>query len=123
MDLRALLRALAAGRIAVGAALVLAPRKAGRRWIGDTADDRAVMVFTRALGVRDLALGAGALTALETGKPARQWTMWGAASDVIDFVATVLAIRRIGFFRALPTLLIAGTAAVVGVAASNELDE
>jgi hypothetical protein len=123
MDLRALLRALAAGRVVVGSSLVVAPRFTGRRWIGETADDRAVMVFTRALGIRDLALGVGSLSALTNGEPAKQWTLLSAASDAVDFAATMLAVRRIGLRRAVPVLLVAGTAAAIGVAAAGELDE
>jgi hypothetical protein len=46
---RGLALAQARGRIALGAALVLAPGLAGRLWIGEDARQRAVKVFTRAL--------------------------------------------------------------------------
>jgi hypothetical protein len=40
----------ARGRMAIGAALVLAPRLAGPMWIGRDADSRAVNVLARGLG-------------------------------------------------------------------------
>ncbi|MDQ3741665.1 MAG: hypothetical protein M3389_12065, partial [Actinomycetota bacterium] len=50
-------RALAFGRIAIGAACVVAPRSAGAMWIGADALRPGTTVFTRALGARDVLLG------------------------------------------------------------------
>ena len=91
MDPRDLARSQARGRVAIGAALVLAPGLAGRMWIGEDAARRAVKVFTRALGVRDLAIGLGVLLALERGAPVRGWLEAGTLSDAVDVAATLLA--------------------------------
>ncbi len=122
MDHRQLVRSLAAGRIAVGAALTIAPGFAGRSWIGPTASQPEVKVMTRAMGVRDLALGAGTLHAIESGEPAKTWVLLGAASDAVDFAATVIAIRRLGLRRALPVMVVAATAATFGFLASDHLE-
>src|SRR4051794_3379514 len=91
MEARELALSQARGRIAVGAALVLFPGWGGRRWIGEAAGDPAVKLVTRALGVRDLAIGLGAVIALDRGAPARGWLEAGALSDVVDLVATLVA--------------------------------
>jgi hypothetical protein len=55
--------ALAFNRVLFGIGYLLAPEQTGSNWIGKAARDPRTSVFTRALGARDLALGAGALAA------------------------------------------------------------
>lgn len=121
VDHRQLLRLMAAGRIAVGAALTVAPGVSGRAWIGAAATDPPVKVMTRAMGIRDLALGLGTLRAIEDGQPLRPWAVLGAMSDAVDAAATLLALRRLGP-GALPVLATATVAAVAGVASLEHLD-
>ncbi len=122
MDYRQLVRSLAAGRIAVGTALTLAPGFAGGQWLGPAAKTPEVKVIIRAMGVRDLALGAGTLHAIEAGEPAKTWVLMGALSDAVDLAATAIAIRRLGVRRALPVMVVAATAATLSVLASDQLD-
>ena len=85
----ALVRALAAGRVVVGIAMILQPEAAVRGWIGGrAASDGGTRVMTQAFGARDLSLGAGALAALVSGRDARDWVLAGAFSDAVDLVAT-----------------------------------
>ena len=70
---------VAAGRVALGVTALAWPSVPARPWVGAAADDVAARVFGRALGARDLALGLGALAALqgpaaEAGS-ARAWAM------------------------------------------------
>ncbi len=122
MDHRQLARALAYGRITLGAALVVAPGTAGRPWIGEVARQPAVKVFSRALGVRDLALGVGALEALDGDAPVRPWVTMAMISDLVDLVATGLAIRSLGARRALPVMIVAAAGAAAGYAARDQVD-
>ena len=122
MDYRQLVRMLAAGRVVVGATLTLAPGFAGGQWIGEVAKRPEAKVMIRAMGARDMALGAGALKALESGEPARTWVLMGALSDAVDFVATAVTLRRLGARRALPVLIVAATAATLGAIAADQLD-
>jgi hypothetical protein len=78
-------------RIAIGAAFVIFPGIAGRMWIGSDAARRPVKVFARAFGVRDLAIGLGAVIALDRGTPVRGWIEAGALSDGVDTLATLFA--------------------------------
>jgi hypothetical protein len=88
----ALIRGLAIGRIAFGAAMLLKPEAAVRGWIGRRAASHGgTRTVTQAFGARDLSLGAGALAALTSGRDARDWVIAGAFSDLADFAATLTA--------------------------------
>ena len=85
--------------MALGVAALAWPSIPARPWVGAAADDLAARVFGRALGARDLALGLGALAALqrpaaESG-PASAWISAGALSDALDVVASLSAWREL----------------------------
>src|SRR4051812_43480267 len=122
MDHYQLVRAIAVGRVAVGASLIALPGFARRQWIGDAAADRRTKVMIRAFGVRDLALGAGTLQAIDRGQPARPWVMMSAVSDAVDLAATALALRSLGARRALPVMVVAAAAAVGGLVATEHVE-
>ncbi|CAA9463742.1 MAG: hypothetical protein AVDCRST_MAG38-422, partial [uncultured Solirubrobacteraceae bacterium] len=93
MDLLVPATALAAGRVAYGGGLALAPGPFAGVWIGSRARDPRTQVMCRGLGVRDLALGAGALLALrrdDLGRP-RWWFAAAALTDATDLLATLVA--------------------------------
>jgi hypothetical protein len=90
--MRNLVRGLALGRIAFGAAMLLKPEEAMRGWIGGRAASYGgTQTVTRGFGARDLSLGAGALAALMAGRDARDWVLAGAVGDLGDLVATATA--------------------------------
>jgi len=78
------------GRAVIGAAMTAAPTLATRGWIGDDAATPGGKVIGRALGIRDLVLGAGLVQALESGAPTRGWIAAAAAADAVDAAATLL---------------------------------
>jgi hypothetical protein len=96
----------ARGRIAVGAAFLVAPSLAGRLWVGADAERPGARVLGRAFGARDLALGLGVVIALDRGAPVRGWLEASALSDAADFTAGLLA------SDALPRLLRPGLLAL-----------
>jgi hypothetical protein len=122
MDYRQLVRALAYGRIAVGASLMVAPGTAGRSWVGESARLPEVKVMARAFGIRDLAFGVGTLDALRGDAPARTWVTLGMASDLVDLAATTVALRGLGARRALPVMVVAASAAALGYLARDQVD-
>src|SRR5918992_41210 len=95
MEPRDLAIAQARGRIAVGAAFLVAPSLAGRLWVGGEARRPGAKVLGRAFGARDLALGLGIVIGLDRGTPVRGWLEASALADATDFVATVLARRSL----------------------------
>jgi hypothetical protein len=114
-----LVRALALGRIAAGAAFLLQPEAAVRGWIGPRAASYGgTRVVTQAFGARDLSLGAGALAALVSGKDARDWVLAGAFADVADLVATTTG-EDIPLTGKLVVAALAGSAIAVSAAYLN----
>jgi hypothetical protein len=112
--------AVAVGRVALGVTALAWPSIPARPWVGAAADDVAARVFGRALGARDLALGLGALAALqgpaaETGS-ARAWVAAGALSDALDVVASVSSWRELPRVTRWLVAASAGGAALTGAA-------
>lgn len=92
MSPRTLVAGIALGRLALGAALLVAPRKVvGPGWIGAEAERPVPGVLLRAVGARDVALAAGTLLALKQGASLKPWVAGGALADGADFVSTLAA--------------------------------
>jgi hypothetical protein len=111
---------VAAGRVALGVTALAWPSVPARPWVGAAADDVAARVFGRALGARDLALGLGALAALqgptaEAGS-ARAWVAAGALSDALDVAASVASWRELPKVTRWLVAASAGGAALAGAA-------
>jgi hypothetical protein len=120
---RLLARGLAAGRVAVGIALVAAPDTATRQWLGDaTADDPARQIAVRGLGARDVVLGVGTLVALRSGGDLRRAAHWleaGVVADLADAASTAVT-EDLDTSRA-PGIVIALGAAALGLALRTRL--
>lgn len=117
MNQRPILTALGAVRAGVGGALIVAPSFAGQIWVGQDAAGAGTRVIARAIGARDVVLGARLLTALRRGdlEDAATHARTGVLSDVADVVATVIAARELAGHRRWAMPLIA--AAVGGAGA------
>ena len=92
---RRLALGLAAMRAGLGVTALAAPTLASRPWIGEDAARAGTRLFGRAMGGRDLALGAGALLAARSGLPVRGWVAAGALADLSDTVATATSYRHL----------------------------
>jgi hypothetical protein len=103
--------ALAAGRLALGAAVLAAPEQVTARWLGTHAAHPAVRYLARSLGVRDLALGVLVLQTLDDPELGPRAQAACAVVDSVDALATLAARSD------LPPAGMAGTVAVAGVAA------
>jgi len=88
MELRQAIRQTGAGRIGMGAALLAKPDIA-YGWIGGEADGRGAQVLIRALGIRDLVIGAGVAAKAGDSKGLRPWLLAGIAADAVDLAATL----------------------------------
>lgn len=108
-------RAVSLARVGLGAGLVLAPRLAGRGWLGASEASRpATGVVLRAHGVRDAIIGAIALHTLD-GAAGPRYLRVAAVCDVVDLCAT-LAARR-----ALPALGVGSVAAMAAGAVAAQV--
>ena len=122
--LRTLATGLAVNRILFGVNFLRSPTRAGRLWVGGRAARRPEnRVFGRALGARDLALGLGALRALQEGDDAaaRAWMAGHALSDGADLIATLTARRELPAGPAAFALAMAGASTAIGAAAAVRL--
>ena len=115
--------AVAVGRVALGVTALAWPSVPARPWVGAAADDVAAQVFGRALGARDLALGLGALAALQGpgAGSARAWVAAGALSDALDVVASVSSWDELPRITRWLVAASAGGAALAGAAGSLAL--
>ena len=113
---------VAAGRVALGLTILGWPAVPARPWVGASADDLAARVFGRALGGRDLALGLGALAALQGPRAepgsAAAWVAAGALSDALDVAASVASWRELPRVTRWLVAASAGGAALTGAAAA-----
>jgi hypothetical protein len=88
-------------RTAVGAALIVAP-KVPMRFSGGEEPTGASVLLMRTIGIRDLVLGLGTVTAARSdegsdgGDGVRRWTSMAMASDSIDTVVSLASFRSIG---------------------------
>ena len=96
---RALSTVVAAGRVGIGAAMLARPARFGRPWLGAAAETGGGGVAVRALGARDLTLGALTAAALggRFGSPSSTVALVAASGfcDLADGVALVAARREV----------------------------
>lgn len=102
-------------RLGVGVALVAAPGRAGRVWVGPGADGPGSLVFARALGARDVALGLRILDGVRKGEPVRHWVAAGFAADAADVAATLIAGRHLTPQRRIAMPVVAGAVGLLGI--------
>ena len=112
--LRVLAALVSLGRAVLGAAFIAQPKLLDDAWVGKVARHPGAQVLTRAVGARDLTVGAGGLQAVARGDgSARPWLRAGAACDAVDFGATFTAGRRIPRDARRSVLVIAAVAGVL----------
>jgi hypothetical protein len=115
MDVASLAHDQAVNRVVMGTGLTLFPGLFGQVWAGPEARDARSQVLARALGARDLALGAAALLALRDGDP--EWVRRSFAAqafaDAVDLAAIAASWSRLPLsVRLIGSTMAAGSAAV-----------
>jgi len=105
------LTTLSAIRIAVGLGAYATPNVAAKIFGLDPAANPQASYLGRLFGVRDIALGTGALSADEPSR--KLWVRLGVLCDVADVGAAVIAARNGSVTKV--TGLLAGGTALVGV--------
>lgn len=91
-DWRKTVRSVGAGwgaaRALLGVMAITRPPSVSRPWVGEDAYTTGGAVFAKALGARDVALGAGTVVAALSGRGFPLWALASAAADVGDTLAT-----------------------------------
>jgi hypothetical protein len=122
MDARSIARLHALGRVAVGAAYVVAPGLAARAWIGESGERPGVGVLSAAFGARDAAIGLGILRAATAGYGARPWVRAGVLADGVDLVATLRSRDEVPPVALVGVTLLAAGSMAAGLWLARELD-
>lgn len=119
---KSLAAAIGVARASFGLALIAAPSRIARGWIGEDADRQNVKVLVRAVGVRDVVVGLGTVMALRRNVPARGWLEGGIAADAGDIIGTLYAAKHLPRHGALMTIGLAAFAIAVTARAVRTLD-
>ena len=77
-------------RVAYGVAVIVAPERLTRRWLGQRRPP-AMQVPLRGIGGREIAVHGAAMVAALTGAPVRPWLAVSIAGDLSDIAATAAA--------------------------------
>lgn len=103
-------------RVAYGVALVAAPERLARRWLGPDARRAPAQVPLRALGMREALLHAGGIVAVVRGGSVRPWFAASIAGDLTDIASTVAGRRELPDGAAAATAFVAGASALLSAA-------
>ncbi len=122
MDARTTAMLIAGGRVAFGIALLARPAAIGRTWIGPDAESPGGRAAVRAVGVRDLILGLGALVAAGRAAPVRGWVEAGAAADIGDVLITLSDFGDMPPLGRWVTLVMAGGSALASLRIAGAVD-
>jgi hypothetical protein len=118
-------RAIAAlngmARCALGVVALTAPALPLAPWVGSGAADPDARLLARALGGRDLALGAGTLAALAGAGPVRPWSRAAGVADLGDLVITCVAWKRLPRLGRLAVASAAGSGVIAALVADAGL--
>lgn len=115
---RRLTAAWGALRIGLGTTALLVPRPASAVWVGPAPPEPGRAVLGRALGGRDIVLGAGTVADAMTGRSAVTWIVASGGADAVDAAATLASWRRLPRWgRVLVLLASAGSTATAAVLA------
>lgn len=98
-------------RVLFGVVASSVPEKVGSTWIGEDASRESSKVVFRALGLRDIALGAGMVEA-SVRDEAAPWLAVAMLSDLGDFTATIIARNKIDPRAVAITAFLTGSATV-----------
>jgi hypothetical protein len=117
--MRILAAVISLGRFLIGIVFIANPRIMDQAWIGKQAKLPGPQLLSRAVGARDLTLGAGGLQAAMRGDgSAQQWLAAAAVCDAVDFGATYTAGRGIPRSARASVLVIAAVAGVASAIAA-----
>ena len=103
-------------RIAYGAALIAAPERLARSWLGPDARRPPTQVPLRGLGMREVVLHAGGLVAAVGGRDVRPWLAASIAGDLTDIAATFAGRGGLPHRAAPATAAVAGGSALLSMA-------
>jgi hypothetical protein len=112
----------AAGRLVLGAGLVVAPGVVAGGWVGGVADRREGQALAVGLGARDVALALGALRGLRSRRGAGPWIRAGMLADAADLAGTLRARDSLPPLAAPAVAALAGGSVLLGAWLQSAVD-
>jgi hypothetical protein len=119
MDQRDVAIGMSRARTVVGLVSLALPGAASRLLFGGGASTPRSRALTRMMGVRDVAVGIGALTSVKERTQGPEWLSMGALADGVD--ALVALTTRHAPRRTRIVALVAAASAVVGMKIARDL--
>jgi hypothetical protein len=104
-------RAVAASRILFSIAWLASPSRVNSSWLGGIAREKPTDVLSRSVAARDLAMGVGALVAINNGRGS-SWMAAHAVADVVDLASTVALRQHLPAKGVRQTVIVAGASAL-----------
>lgn len=98
-------------RVAYGAALLVAPQKVVKSWLGPTGD--ATEVALRGLGAREVGIHSAGIVAVLSGADVRPYLAVSIAGDLSDIASTAIGRRGLPSGSAPKTAAVAGGSAAL----------
>jgi len=113
---------IAAGRVALGTAVLAAPERVMSRWLGaDNARHGGVKNLGRGLAARDIGLGLAVLQTLDDPVVGPRVQLAVAFADAADAFSTLMERDSLPPVGALGTVAIAGGTAIAGLYLAHRL--
>ncbi len=103
-------------RIAYGVALIAAPERLSRRWLGPDSERAPTQVALRGLGAREIIVHGAALAVALRGGPLRGFLAASAAGDLADVAATLAGRAQLPEGSPKATVVVAGGSALLTAA-------
>jgi hypothetical protein len=117
--MRILAAVISLSRFVIGIVFIANPRIMEQAWIGKQARLPGSQLLSRAVGARDLTLGAGGVQAvIRDDGSAQQWLAAAAVCDAVDFGATYTAGRGIPRTARTSVLAVAAAGALLSAIAA-----
>jgi hypothetical protein len=103
-------------RIAYGTAMIAAPERIGRPWLGAGADTTPTQVAVRGIGGREVAIHGLAVAAALREAPLRPWLLGSIAGDLTDLCSTFAGRKGLPGGAVRTTAVAAGGSAAMSAA-------
>jgi hypothetical protein len=123
MDAKRLAGTLGWGRLAFGVAMMAAPERVGRSWVGADGAKPGPSVVMRSFGAREVLLGFLGAHVVSRPGVGRRTVAALALMDLVDLAGTLAARRSLPAAGVAAVAGVAGPAAVAGLLAARGLPD
>jgi hypothetical protein len=123
MEDRQLARAIALGRIAVGASALVTTKLFTQIFAGrEPAENQVTKMAGRLFAIRDIAIGLATIDALDNGLPVRRLFQLGVMCDLTDTAVILVGYRALPVRGRILGLALAGGLAAAGLKALSSVN-